>query len=350
MSFTDEDGIAKKLKAPVNDNIWLIYGDDGFLKDHYCAKLVDACVSDELKFFNFHTYNDNESSLDDIFAAADNLPVMSDRTCLLVRNYPLCELGKNQLAEFKKKLEQLPETTVIIFFYNTIELTDGRNIVSKWSDAVNLLAGKGIAVNLSHRSQNKIVKTLVSRASSRGTVIGTEEAQYLIAVAGDDMQILLNEFNKVCAFANGKPVTKEMIDQTAVKSIEANVFDISAAILSGNTDKAFAVTAELLRTKTPVQPIIGAIAGTFVNLYRYKTASDARRGVDDFASAFGYKGNYGYTFRQLSPFLRSVSENGLRMALDALLETDVKTKSTAFDPSTLMSELIARLAECCKAG
>lgn len=348
MPLIDEDALAKKLKAPISDNIWLIFGDDGYLKDHYCKKLTDACVNADLQVFNFHVYNDNEKELADIFADADNLPVMSDKTCLLVRNYPLCELGKNQLEEFENKLKAVPDTTVLIFFYNTFELFDGKNVVSKWSEAVKILSSLGVAVNLSHRSQNKIARMLVSRAPSRGTVIGEAEAQYLVDTVGDDMQTLLNEFNKLCAYSCGQPVTKQMIDEIAVKSIDANVFDISSAILSGKTDKAFAVTNELLRTKTPVQPIIGALASTFVNLYRYKTASAAGHTYEELAAPFGYKGSYGYSFRQLSPYVAKIPAGGIRDALDVLLEADTKTKSTAFDPATLMSELIARLSQCCK--
>lgn len=345
MPFLTEDDIAKLLKAPLSDNIWLIYGDDGFLKDHYCNKLISACVNEELKFFNFHTYNDDESSLDEIFADADNLPVMSDKTCLLIKNYPLCDLGEKQLADFAEKLGNIPDTTVMIFFYNTHELIAGKNIVPKWEPAVNIINDRGMAVNLSHRTQNKMAKMLVARAKDRGTSIGEQEASYLIELVGDDMQNLLNEFNKVCSYADGSPVTKEMIDQTAIKTIDANVFDISSSIFSGDTDKAFAVTNELLRIKTPVQPIIGALAKTYTDLYRFKCALKVEKSYEDFAPAMGYKGSYSYSFRQLTRIARSCSMQSVRKALDILLETDVKSKSTAFDPTTLMSELIARLAE-----
>lgn len=349
MSFIDEEGIAKKLKSGITDNIWLICGDDAFLKDHYCRKLTDACVSENLRFFNFHTYNDDEKTLNDIFETAGNMPVMSDKTCLLIRNFPLCDLGERQLEDFKEKLKNIPDTTVLIFFYNTYELYDGKYVVSKWSETVNIIDSMGIIVNLSHRGQNKMARMLISRAKDRGTSIGEEEADYLIETVGDDMQNLLNEFNKVCAYADSKPVTKEMIDAVAVKSVDANVFDISIAILSGDTDRAFAITNELLRTKTPVQPIIGALAKTFADLYRYKCASAAGKTVDDFAEAFSYKGNYSYSFRQLSSHAARISVKGIRSALDILTENDVKTKSMAFEPAVLMSELISRLAEACRA-
>lgn len=348
MPLIDENALAKKLKAPLNDHLWLLFGDDDFLKEHYCKKLVDACVNEDLRFFNFHTYNDTETELIDIFADADNLPVMSEKTCLLVRNYPLCDLGDNQRKDFESRLKAVPDTTVMIFYYNTMELFDGKHIVSKWSETVDLFTSLGVAVNLSHRSQNKIAGMLVSRAPSRGTVISEAEAQYLVDTVGDDMQTLFNEFNKLCSYSCGQPITKQMIDEIAVKSIDANVFDISTAILSGKTDKAFAVTKELLRTKTPVQPIIGALAGTFVNLYRYKTAASAGHTYEELAAPFGYKGNYSYSFRQLSPYVSKIPAGSIREAVNILLETDTKTKSMAFDPTTLMSELIARLSQCCK--
>ena len=348
MRMINEDEMAKKLKAPITDNIWMILGDDDYLKEYYCSRLVSACVSDELQLFNYHVFNDDDSSLEDIFAAANNLPVMSEKTCLLIRNYPLNELGEKQLEAFRQSLRNIPDTTVMIFYHNTQTLFDGKYIVSKWASAVNCIAEKGIIVNLTHRSQNKTVKMLVSKAPSRGTTIGEQEARYLLETVGDDMQTLFNEFNKVCSYSCGKPVTVQMIDEIAVRSVEANVFDISTSLFSGNTDKAFAITNELLRVKTPVQMIIGSMATAFVNMYRYKAAAAAGRSIDELAEPFAYKDSYVYTFRSLARFASDISDGNLRECIAVLSETDVQTKSTAFEPSALMTELIARLAALCK--
>lgn len=348
MPFFNEDGIVQKLKAQINDNIWLIFGDDDYLKEYYCNKLINACVDESLRFFNFHTFNDDEKTLDEIFTVAENLPVMCDKTCLLIRNYPFNQLKESDIDSFKKSLSEIPETTVMIFYYNTCELFSGQNLLPKWAGAVNEIARLGVAVNLSHRSGLKTAKMLVRKAADRNTSISEDDAQYLISIVGDDMQTIINEFDKVCSYANGKPVTKEIIDFTAVKCTEANVFDISTSLICGNTDNAYKITDELIKIKTPVYNIIGAMASTFVNIYRYKVARANGRGVNDFKDAFGYTSVYAIT--KLPSEVNSVPLSKIKEAVDTLMQYDARTKSASFEPEVLMSELTARLAGIFKRG
>lgn len=346
MALLNEDGFAKLLKSGFTDHLFFIFGDDDYLKDYYCGKLVNATVDESMKLFNYHVYQDGETDLDEIFADAENLPMMAEKTCLLVRNYPLQELKKEQLAAFEKQLAEAPETAVMIFFFNTLEVEYNVAKSAKWNNVVKLFIKYGQAVQLNHRTTAKIVNLLVKRAKDRGTSIAPAEAQYFIECVGEDIQTLLNEFNKLCAFSQGQPVTKEMIDATAVKSVAASVFDISVNIIGGNTDKAFATANELLRQKASLQSMMGAMISTYVDLYRYKVALNAGKGYSDFAEAFGYKGNSSYRFNKLSAFARKSSIGSIRRAIDILSEADVRSKSTRADDAVLMTETIAKLASC----
>ena len=350
MPLIEEDGFSKLLKTDVKDNLFFIFGDDDYLKDYYCDKLVAATVDESLKAFNFHVYQDDDADLDDIFADAENLPMMAEKTCLLVRNYPLQELKKDDLKQFEKQLDDLPETTVLIFFYGALPVEYNPGKGGKWNGVVSLFLKRGTVVRLDHRSPAKIAAMLVKGAKDRNAVIGQPEAQYFVECVGDDLQTLLNEFNKLCAYSCGEPITREMIDATAVKSIEANVFDISAAIFSGDTDRAFAVSNELLRQKTEIQPMLGAMISSFVDIYRYKVALNAGRSYSDFGEALGYKGNYGYRFKKIDSFARKSSIGSIRRAIDILSEADVRSKSTRVEDAILMTETIAKLASCVSAA
>lgn len=350
MAFLEEDGFAKLLKTDFSDHLFLIFGDDSYLKDYYCGRLADRIVDESMKLFNFHVYQDDETSLEEIFADADNLPMMAEKTCLLVRNYPLDELKKDELKDFEKRLTDVPDSTVLIFFYGTEDVAYNPTKGSKWNAAVKLFIQHGQAVKLDHRTPAKIAAMLVKRAKDRGTVIAQPEAQYFVECVGDDMQALLNEFNKLCAYSQGQPITKEMIDTTATKSVEASVFDISAAIFNGNTDRAFATANELLRQKTELQPMLGALASAYVDIYRYKVALNTGKGYSDFAEAFGYKGNQSYRFNKIYAFARKSSIGSIRKAIDVLSEADVRSKSTKKDDAVLMTETIAKLAACADLG
>ena len=314
-----------------------------YLKEFYCNKLVSLTVDEGLKAFNFHVYEE-EADLDDVFADAEILPVMCERTCLLVKNYPLTNLGSEQRITFETQLRELPDTTILIFYYGSMEVTYNRKTSAKWCDIIDIFQKYGAVAELLHRTPAKIAKMLIKAAPDRGAEIGEAEAEYFISVAGDDTQVLFNEFNKLCAFADGRKITKAMIDSTTVKTVEASVFDISEAIFQRRPDDAFAIVQELLRRKTPPQPILGALAGAYVNLYRYQTAKNAGKNINDMAEAMGYKGNSAYALKKMAPFALKISPAAVIESLSILLDADVKSKSVAIDPTLLLTDVIARLS------
>lgn len=343
MSLTDEDLFAKMLKSEINRNIFLFCGDDDYLKEHYCGLLISKTIGNAPEFFNLHKYEDDNTELDEIFADAENLPVMSEKTCLVARNYPLSELSTSAVSEFENNLKSIPETTVLIFWFSAEKIPTGKN--AKWDGIVKLFDKYGVVVKIDHRTTAKTAKLLVSRAKEKGTSIDPETAMYLLDCVGDDLQTVLNEFNKVCAFSEGKPVTKEMIDMTAVKSVEASVFDISESIFSGNTDKAFSVLSELLRQKVPASSVIGALGSAYVNVYRLKVALNAEKTVSDFAGEYQYKETK-YTFNKIAPFARKSSLSSIKKALDILSKADITSKSSKISDEMLLTRLISELASC----
>ena len=344
MAIIDEDGFQRLLKAPLTEHIFLIFGDDSYLKEVYSGRLLKAVLPDDtLQFFNLHTYEDDDTPLDDIFADADTLPVMAEKTCLLVKNYPLDSLGEKALKELEEPLKAVPDTSVLIFHYPTVDFTGMRRDFPKWAGVIDLFRRCGTAVELSHRTQKKTAQMLVRGAASRGASIDADTALYMTEVCGDDIGTLLNEFNKLCAYADGAPITKEMVDTIVTKSVEASVFDISTMIFSGNADRAFEIVYELLRQKTPVQPIMGALNQAYMTVYRYKTAMAANRSIGELLNDMGYKPDQGYLFQKIAGAASKCSMKKIRRSLEILIEADVKSKSTAASPETLLTEVIAEL-------
>ena len=344
MAILDEDGFARLLKAPLTEHIFFIFGDDSYLKEVYAERLMKAALPDEtLKFFNFHVYEDDAAALDDIFADADTPPVMAERNCFLIKNYPLDSLGEKALKALEEPLKDVPESSVLIFHYPTVDFTGMRRDFPKWAGVIDLFRRCGTAVELSHRTPKKTAQMLVRGAASRGTSIDADTAMYMIDVCGDDLATLLNEFNKLCAFADGQPITKEMVDETVTKSVEASVFDISTMIFSGNADRAFEIVYELLRLKTPIQPIIGALNQSYMTVYRYKVAKAAGRSIADLLTDMGYKPDQGYVFQKITSLASKFSMERVRRSLEILMEADIKSKSTAASPHTLLTEVIAEL-------
>ena len=83
---------------------------------------------------------------------------MSERTCVLVRNFPLASLRKDEIAELENGLRDMSETTVLIFFFGTINFEYGKKDFQKWTDIVNLVSKYGICAQLDNPiPSNKLI-------------------------------------------------------------------------------------------------------------------------------------------------------------------------------------------------
>ena len=350
MAVINEENFRKILKSELPCNVFFIFGNDDYLKEYYCDRLISAVVDDSLRLFNFHSYDESEKELDEIFADAENLPVMAEKSCLLIKNYPLSELGAKELNGFSQRLTEIPQSTVMIFYFSAAAADISSKKSAKWSAVAAVGEKCGITAVIDKRTPAGIAKLLQKKAQEHGCEIDDDTALYFVDCVGEDMRTVHNEFEKLCGFADKAKITKEMIDAVTVKSVEASVFDISTAIFNSDADRAFAAANELLRQKVPLQSIIGALAGSYVNIYRSKTALNSGHGVADFAEEFGYQKKSSYVFNKLSAFTRKSSIASIRLAIDALAQADRRSKSSRTDDSILLTELIAKLVSAAKSS
>ncbi len=349
---TSESEISRLIKNGTGKNVWFVFGEDDFLKEMYCEKLIKSVLDDSLRVFNLHTFNDDENELDDIFACAETMPMMSEKIVVLVRNYPLSTLKKEKLREFEQGLRTNPDTALLIFYFNTIDIESGKNGPSKtawkndtpkWNEIIKIVEKYGIVARIDRRTPEQLAKSLVTKAKNYNTSISTDDAVYLVEKVGGDIQTVTNEFSKLCAFADGKPITKEMIDSVSTNSVEASIYGISDSILSGDVENAYRVAKEILRRKAPTEFILGTMASAFVNAYRYKLALNYDGNVREIENAYGVKG-----ISMSSGVVRKIKLSSIKKCIDILQETDTKAKSFSTDDEILLTELIAKLAFCIK--
>ena len=157
------------------------------------------------------------------------------------------------------------------------------------------------------------------------------------------MTVLLNEFDKLCAFSGGKEITREMIDTISIKSVEASVFDLTTAINTGKNDRAFEILSELIKNKTEPTIIIGTLAFGYVDIYRAKIAAANRMNTRDVVNAFAsYKGK---TFRldKAASSARNLTIEQIKELINAVSEADIKIKSFSVDNNVILVELLAKL-------
>lgn len=338
MAKLDEAGLKAQIKNADYSNAYLIYGEESYLKEFYISQLKKKIVDPVFESFNLHQYDGKDTDMDDILKDAQMLPMMSEYNFVLVRDYPI-EKSKNDLKLLKEFLEDIPESTIFVFYYAAKE-PDLKS--SAFKNLEKYFDNAGSVVRLDKRSENEVARLLVSGAKKRGAVLDINNAKYLISVSGNDMKNLLNELDKLSYFVNGGEITGEIIDNMATKCLQARVYDLSKAVVGGDFDSAYNVLDTLFSMKEDPIKLNSVIIGVYVDMYRVKCAKTAGNSYDDVAKYFNYRGRE-FALRNASRDCAALSENQLRKSLDVIMDTDLKLKSTSTDKKLLLEEMIVKL-------
>ncbi|MBQ7740810.1 MAG: DNA polymerase III subunit delta [Eubacterium sp.] len=339
MARISENELKAQLKSGEFSNVYIIYGEENYLKEYYVKKLKNKLVDSAFEDFNFHSYDGKNASMDDIIMDAQMIPMMSEYSFVLVHDFPF-DKDKDACDKIKEYIKEPVESAVIVFWMDAIEVDIKKN--SKYKSLEAAFSKNACSVNLERRSENDLAKLIVSSAKKRGCKIDMQNARYLISIVGSDIQTIFNELEKLCANIGEGEIDKKLIDSLATKSLQARVFDLSRFILRGDSNGAYNVLRVLFAQKEEPIGILSVISNCYIDMYRVKCAKRAGANEGDIANYFNYKGR-DFLIRNAARDVSSVSKHALRSAIDVLCETDEAMKSTAIDKNILLEETVAKL-------
>jgi DNA polymerase-3 subunit delta len=282
-----EQTLKDTLKSGAFAPLYLLYGEEDYLKKHYVGELAAKAAGKVLSDFNLRRFEGKETTVDEIISAAEALPMQAPRTCVVVRDMPLDSLSQSEQEKLELLLSDLPDSCVLVFWMDTLEVNPKKN--PKWNGIIRKFNQKGCTLPFGRRDTASIVNLLVSGAKKRGCKLEKDVARYLISITGNDLNLLLNELEKACSFAGSGPIKRETLDQTAIKSLEAKAFELVRFLLTGALEKAMGVLDALLSRHTEPNMILGAMISAYVDVYRTKVAVEAGFSAEEAAKYFNYK-------------------------------------------------------------
>ena len=77
---TDEEKLSEEIRQKKLSNVYIIYGNDTYLKEYYCDKLISLSYSGD-PFFNFQKFG-YDAVIQDIYDAVNQFPMMADSKCV----------------------------------------------------------------------------------------------------------------------------------------------------------------------------------------------------------------------------------------------------------------------------
>lgn len=319
--------------------VYILFGDDSYLKKNYADKLGDKSAEKD-DVFNYSRFSQS-AELQEVYDAAMQLPFMADKKFVELCDYDFEHCAKSDFEKLCTLLSEVPDTAVFVLRFDSLEFDSKKS--SKFKRLVSACEkNNGMAVKLDHRKMPELIKMLTDGASKRGCRMDSSAARYLIETAGDDINLLRNELTKLCAFAGNTPITKETVDKVSVKTIEASIYNLSKYILALNTTDALSCLDELFFMRIEPMAILYTISSVYVDMLRIYAARDQGLKINDVAEKFGYKGKE-FVLEKSAQNLKKVDFKRLNLSLEALTEADIKLKSFGADSRIILEQLIIKL-------
>ena len=92
-------------------------------------------------------------------------------------------------------------------------------------------------------------KLLLKEAEKAGCMLSKDNASRIVEYVGPDLNALLNEMEKLCAFADGGEITRSMIEDMVPKSTETTVFLMANALTAGSYEKSIPAAGSVVFSK-----------------------------------------------------------------------------------------------------
>lgn len=207
-------------------------------------------------------------------------------------------------------------------------------------DMYKTLEKNSIIVELKELKPFEIKTRLKKICTMYKVNIQESELDYLLEVAGTNMQDLMNEIRKLIEFAgeNGE-IKKEDIDKLTIKQVQAIIFDLTDYLGVKETDKALEVLNNLIYNKEPLQKIIITLYNHFRKLYLTKLAIEENK---DLVEALSLKPNQIFLTTKYKKQASYFKTEEIQKILKELIQLDYTSKNGLIDLEVGMKTILCK--------
>lgn len=324
----------KSLKSEPPGNIYLLYGEEDYLRDRYLEALKSISIPEGENGFSYKRFDGPSIDAAELGKATDVMPFLTERTFIELRNIDINKTADTD--QLIAVLSSVPEYCTVCFVQDASYETDGR------IRFVRFLKEKGKALEFTSQDQTKLFNWIKRRFEALGKEIDNGAVQRLVFISGDLMNTLIPEIEKVAAYSKGRKILPADIEAVASHIPEADVFEMVNLISEKKYDSALHLLSELLRNKdnTPLG-ILSTLSFQLRRLYGVKLAlaeGKKSREIKDLLNT-----RFDFIAEKLISSAGKFTALQLENALRNSIETEYAMKSTGGDDLELLKTLFVKL-------
>ena len=311
--------------------LYLFAGEEQYLQ-HRALRLLFGTVDASLRVFNVSTFtigSDNGTGSKTTAAmaidAANQMPMMSSRRIVVIRDF-----DKINEAEQERVLAYLknpaPTTTMV---FQAVSPDKRRKLT-----AALLKICDTVTFDLLDEPRAK--RWAEDHLKQRGCSIEPSALSLLIGLIGTGLTRLVNELEKLAAYADGGAITSAAVQELVPRAREHTSWELWDAINSRDRKRAVKLMQRLLDDSDAL-PILGSLASLYRRLLTGKQLSEGGASSQEIKNATGQWSD-AFLAR-----LRRASRAEIVHGLRRIAEVDNAIKNSEGTPRLQMEYLIAEL-------
>lgn len=297
--------LVQDIKTNEFKNIYLLHGDEEYLKKQYKKKLQDALISPD-DTINLSYYEGKNISVQELIDQAETMPFFAERRLLVIEDSGFFKNAAVQLAEY---LENVPRTTYFLFVESEVD---------KRQKMYKAVKNNGRIVEFTAQTEDTLIRWILGILKKEKKNITRSSMELLLEKTGTDMNNIAMELEKLLSYTMGRDViTEEDIEQICTAQTVNKIFDMINAVAEGSRKKALDLYYDLLALKEPPMRILFLLTRQFNLLMQTKELQKAGYDAKSIASKLA-----------IQPF---VARNCVRQAASFSAETLTKLVKSCVD-------------------
>lgn len=263
------------LKTGQLKQVYLLFGEEGYLKRQYKNRLTKAMLPEE-DTMNYASYEGKGIDLKEVIDLAETMPFFAERRLIVFENTGFFKTGGADLADY---IKELPETTSFLFIENEVD---------KRSKLYKAVKAKGRVVELAFQDEATLKRWIAGNVKKENKQITEQTIVYFLDKTGTNMENITKELEKLFCYAYDRDmITKEDVEAVCVTQISNHIFEMVDAMAQKKQRRALELYYELLALKEPPMRILFLMIRQYRILLQVKGLLKAGYGRKEIASKAG---------------------------------------------------------------
>jgi DNA polymerase III subunit delta len=324
-------GPTRRRASPAEQRggVFLLEGDDDFLKEEAARRIVQAHVDPATQDFNLDTLRGTSVDPETLLSICFTPPMMAEWRVVIVRDAHALAANARMRSAVQTLLKKpVPGLAVLLL----AQLPE-RGRAKLWDE----VARKATVIRVSPPSAAELPDWLIDRAAADGLTIEPAAARALAAAIGASLGVLVQELEKLRGYVGERAhVTRADVEALVGHVPRVNRWDWFDAVGDGRLDQARRDLPALFDSGESGVGLLIGLGAQFLRL-----GVGAAGGERALAEAL--PPHQRWLARRLFKQARRWSPDDIDAVLDDLLRADRLLKSASLTDRQVMEELLLRL-------